>query len=207
MARNAVLLPGRDTAALDLLVEADALADALVPDRETVLEIGFGRAEFILAQAAERPDALFVGIEVSRKRVAKAAKRAALRQLSNLLLVASPAEYSVGRVLPDACVDECWINFPDPWPKKRHFKRRLFQAGFAKQLVRILRPGAQLHTATDHPGYADWIAEILEPVAELENQCAPEPWSAKPPPRITTGYEEEWLALGRSIAYFRYRRI
>lgn len=206
MARNAVLLPGRDTAALELVVEADALASALVPGRETVLEIGFGRAELILAQAAERPDALFIGIEVSRKRVAKAARRAARRQLTNLRMVASPAEYSVERVLPAGCIDECWINFPDPWPKKRHHKRRLFQPGFAKQLVRVLRRGAVLHAATDHPGYADWIAEVLEPVAELENECVPARWASEPPARITTGYEKEWQDLGRPIAYFRYKR-
>ena len=206
MARNAVLLPGRDRAALALVVEAERIPEHLDPGRVTVLEIGFGRAEFILSQAAERPDTLFVGIEVSRKRVAKAAKRAARRDLSNLRLVASPAEFAVERVLPDACIDECWINFPDPWPKKRHFKRRLIQPSFAKQMARVLRRGAPLYVATDHRGYASWIAEQLAAIPELENEAAPAHWFSEPPARITTAYEAEWQSLGRDIAYFRYRR-
>ena len=209
MARNAVLRPDRESAALALGLEADSLADGasgLAAGRRRVLEIGFGRAEFILEQAEARPDSFFLGVEVSRKRVAKAAKRAVRFGLSNLRLVASPAEYLVDRVLPAGCVEECWINFPDPWPKKRHFKRRLFQPSFVKQLARVLVPGAQLHAATDHAGYAEWIHEVLDAVPELENEYAPSRWSAEAPDRITTAYEREWRALGRSIAYFRYRR-
>ena len=209
MARNAVLLPGRDTAALALVVEPYALSEdleSLAEGRPVVLEIGFGRAEFILSQAEERPGAFFLGVEVSRKRVAKAAKRAARLELPNLRMVQSPAEYLVERVLPSGCIDECWVNFPDPWPKQRHFKRRVFQPEFSKQLVRVLRPGAVLHAATDHLGYAEWIHAVLDAVAELENQCAPQRWSSEAPVRITTAYESEWISQGRSIAYLCYRR-
>ena len=73
-------------------------------------------------------------------------------------------------------------------------------------MARVLRRGAPLYAATDHPGYASWIAEQLAAIPELENEAAPAHWFSDPPARITTAYEAEWQSLGRDIAYFRYRR-
>ena len=171
-----------------------------------VLEIGFGRAELIMDLAEQHPEQAFLGVEVSRKRVAKAGARVERRGLANLRLVHAPAEYLLERVLPSACVAECWINCPDPWPKKRHFKRRLLRATVLAQLARVLVPGALLHVCTDHEGYRDWIAHALAGEARLENLHAPRAWSKEPPERRETAYEAEWRAEGRSLAYFDYRR-
>ena len=170
-----------------------------------VLEIGFGRAELLLELAQAEPKRAFLGLEVSRKRAHKAARRAARRGIENLRIVHSPAEYVLERALPEACVDLCWINFSDPWPKKRHHKRRLIQPRLLAQLARVLAPGAILHVATDHAPYARWIHEVLSGQPLLA-RMGPPPWSEHPPERRVTAYESSWLAEGRRIAYFEYQR-
>jgi tRNA (guanine-N7-)-methyltransferase len=199
----------RDPAALAVLVEAELLHErglaAVLGPPPIVLEIGFGRAELLIDLAARQPERCFLGVEVSRKRVAKAARRVERSELGNVKLVHAPAEYLLERVLPPDVIGECWINFSDPWPKKRHHKRRLFQPAFLALLARVMQPGARLHAATDHAGYAEWIAEALAVTPQLENLAAPAPWSETPPERRVTSYEAQWLAEGRRIAYFEYR--
>ena len=171
-----------------------------------VLEIGFGRAELVMRLAEESPSQGFLGIEASRKRIGKAARRIARARLRNVRIVHSSAEYVLERVLPPGCVGECWINCPDPWPKKRHFRRRLIQLALLRDLVRVLTPAGLVHVSTDHRGYAEWIAGALSEVPELENLHAPEPWSARRPDRCETAYEAEWSEEGRAIVYFDYRK-
>lgn len=156
--------------------------------------------------AGSRPELPFLGVEVSRVRVEKAARRVVRAGLGNVFLVHAPAEYLLERVLPDACVVECWINFPDPWPKKRHHKRRLIRPDLVCQIVRVLVRGAPLHVATDHVEYADWIAGVLSSEGGLTNRNAPAPWSDRPPPRPETCYESEFRGEGRRIAYFEYQK-
>ncbi len=172
-----------------------------------VLEIGFGRGELLMDLAAARPQRRFLGAEVSRKRVARVARRVIRAGLPNCFLVHAPAEYLLERVLPPASVETCWICCPDPWPKKRHHKRRLIQPALVERLVTALGPGGELHIATDHPGYRDWIAEVMAGAAGLDNLNAPAPFGDKRPERRLTAYEQEWLAEGRSMAYFDYRRV
>jgi tRNA (guanine-N7-)-methyltransferase len=168
------------------------------------LEIGFGRGELLIALAREHPERTHIGVEVSRKRVEKVERRVQRAGLSNVKLVHAPAEYLLERVLPAASIAECWINCPDPWPKKRHHRRRFFQPGVVAQLARTLAPGALLHVSTDHAEYAEWIHHAMSSCAELDNLWAPERWSSAPPARPRTAYEEEWIAEGRSLHYFDY---
>jgi tRNA (guanine-N7-)-methyltransferase len=170
------------------------------------LEIGFGGGELLLALAERDPKTLFLGVEVSRKRVAKAARQAARLGLGNVRLVNAPAQYLLERVLPKASIAECWINCPDPWPKRRHSHRRVFQKGLLEQLARVLVPDALLHASTDDHEYARWIHALLAAAPGLENRCSPAPWSSQPPERPPTAYETEWLAEGRELVYFEYRR-
>ncbi len=171
-----------------------------------VLEIGFGRADLLMALAPARPEARFLGVERSRKRVLKAARRVARAGLGNVRLVCSSAETLLADALPEAALAECWIHCPDPWPKRRHRGRRLFQPGLVAALERALGPGGRLFASTDDPPYARWIDEALRAAPGLSNAHAPHPWSDAPPPRPATAYEREWLAAGRAIAYFEYRK-
>ncbi len=192
-------------------VGADEIAErglaAAVGPPPVVLEIGFGRGEVLLEMAARRPEASFLGVEVSRKRVEKAARRVARAALANVRLVSAPAEYLLERVLPPASIAECWINFPDPWPKKRHHKRRLVRPDVVALLARALAPGAVLHVATDHEGYAEWIDFVLSRAPGLENLHAALPFAReRPATRSESRYEAEFAAEGRALHYFAYRR-
>jgi tRNA (guanine-N7-)-methyltransferase len=171
-----------------------------------VVELGFGRGEFLLELAAAAPATPFLGVERSFKRTLKLARRLARTPLRNVRLIEASAEEVVATVLPDAGVSQFWINFPDPWPKKRHFKRRLIQPAFTALLARRLAVGGRLDVATDHPGYAGWIDEVLRAEPRLANAFAPEPFRREVPGRSRTAYEAEWRALGRDLHFFRYAR-
>jgi len=181
-------------------------APALPDPRALVVEIGFGRGEFLMDLAAREPDTAFLGIEVSWKRVHKMARRLARTELVNVRLLQGPAEPVVRDLLPDASVDAFWINFPDPWPKRRHHRRRLVQPELVRVLCRCLAPGGALEVATDHPEYATWIHLVLASEPGLCNLCAPRACLPEVPGRMHTAYEEEWRAEGRPLHFFRYAR-
>jgi tRNA (guanine-N7-)-methyltransferase len=170
-----------------------------------LLEIGFGRGEFLFDLAGRQPGRACLGVERSRKRVLKTARRLARTPLRNVRLLHAPAELAVAELLPPASLCEVWINFPDPWPKKRHQRRRLLQPAFVAALASRLAAGASLHVATDHAPYAEWIDAVLGAEPALEN-LAPGPWLPEVAGRRPTAYELEWRALGRALYFFEYRR-
>jgi tRNA (guanine-N7-)-methyltransferase len=186
---------------------AKAFEFDLAPPLRLTVDLGFGRGELLLDLAGAEPQSAFLGVEYSHKRVLKLARRLARTKLRNLRLVCARAEAIVEDRLPEGFVHAFWINFPDPWPKKRHHRRRLIQPGFVAQLARRLEPGGALHVATDHPGYAEAIAEVLEAEPLLENLHAPAAWRDEPPVRCATAYELEWRAQGRACRYFWHRRV
>ena len=172
-----------------------------------VVEIGFGRGEFITDLATNDPGASFLGIEVSFKRVLKLARRIAARPIDNVRLVHARAQDVIGSGLPADSVDRFWINFPAPWPKKRHAKHRLVQADFVALLATRLRPGGLLRLATDHRGYAEQMYEVLSAEPRLRNAYAPLHWCPEVEGRMHTGYEQEWRDEGRPLHFFEYRRM
>jgi len=181
-------------------------APDLAPPLRLTVDLGFGRGELLLDLAGREPAAALLGVEYSFKRVLKLARRLARTPLRNVRLVCESAEAIVGERLAEGSVHAFWINFPDPWPKKRHHRRRLLQPAFVRLLARRLEPGGLLHVATDHEGYAEAIAEVLAGEPLLENLHAPAAWRDEPPPRAPTAYELEWRAQGRACRYFAYRR-
>jgi len=196
----------------DWRVEPDAVGDAglacfyaPLPARPLVVDVGFGRGEFLLQLAEKQRGIAFLGVEISAKRVLKLARRLARSDLSNVRLVEGPAEH-VLQCLPEACVDEFWVNFPDPWPKKRHQRRRLLQPASVRLLASRLAARGLLNVATDHVDYADHVDAVLRQESQLENTYAPAPWLPAVDDRPSTSYEIEWRAQGRSLHFFRYRR-
>jgi tRNA (guanine-N7-)-methyltransferase len=171
-----------------------------------VVELGFGRGEFLIDLAARAPHVAHLGVEVSHKRVLKLARRLARLPLGNVRLVCATAEVVVHELLAPASVSAFWINFPDPWPKKRHHKRRLLQPAFVRALAERLATGGELHVATDHAAYAEQIGAVLAADPGLENVFAPAAFVREVPGRISTAYELEWRAEGRPLHFFDYRR-
>ncbi|MBW2272020.1 MAG: tRNA (guanosine(46)-N7)-methyltransferase TrmB [Deltaproteobacteria bacterium] len=171
-----------------------------------VVEIGFGRGEFLLDLAAKCPETAFVGVEVSFKRVLKMARRLARSDLRNLRLVEGRGESVVQDLLEPGSVHEIWVNFSDPWPKAAHAGRRVIQPDFVKGAALGLAPGGVLHIATDDAPYAEQIDACLRAELLLENLYAPRGWVTEVPGRLTTAYELEWRAEGRPLHFFDYRR-
>ncbi len=171
-----------------------------------LLELGFGRGEFLMHQARQAPDRAHVGVEVSWKRVLKMARRIARAELSNIRLVHTTAEHFVAECLRPASVERVWINFSDPWPKKRHHPRRLVQPALVVRLSECLITGGELEVATDDVPYAEHIDVALRDAKALTNAFAPERWRPEVPGRFPTAYELEWRAEGRPLHFWRYRK-
>jgi tRNA (guanine-N7-)-methyltransferase len=171
-----------------------------------VVEIGFGRGEFLRELARNAPHRAHLGVDVSWKRVLKMARRIAKTpEERNLRLLCARGEEVLAEAIADASVASFWINFPDPWPKARHQRRRLVQPPLVRQLARRLVPGGELHVATDDADYAGAIHEALAGEALLENALA-EPFAREIPGRLRTAYESMWRAEGRVLHFFEYRR-
>ncbi|MHB1587259.1 MAG: tRNA (guanosine(46)-N7)-methyltransferase TrmB [Acidiferrobacteraceae bacterium] len=164
-----------------------------------VLEIGFGNGEGLLQRAAARPDRDYLGVEVHRPGIGHALLGLARNRLDNVRLVEADAALAIsatGQVFSEICV---W--FPDPWPKKRHHKRRLIQPEFIAQLARVLRPGGLLHLATDDEGYA----EVMQTAVTSSDRFArhPCPEGSRP----DTRFARRARAAGRTIADLCYLRL
>jgi tRNA (guanine-N7-)-methyltransferase len=170
-----------------------------------VVELGFGRGEFLRALAAAAPDVAHVGVERSYRRVLKLARRIARTEERNIRLVEGTAEELVASALAEASVAAFWINFPDPWPKKRHQRRRLVQPPFVALLATRLVPGGEVHAATDHAEYAEQMHAALSAEPRLENALSV-PFLPEVPGRLCTAYEAMWRAEGRPLHFFTHRR-
>jgi tRNA (guanine-N7-)-methyltransferase len=202
-------IPGPDWRITPADVRARGWAGVFAPGASVarfVVELGFGRGEFLLDLAAKDPGAAHLGVEYSPKRVLKLARRLARTELRNVRLLHGRAESVVLELLEPASVERFWINFPDPWPKKRHHKRRLLQPAFVHELALRLVPRGELHIATDHAEYAESIDSALASEPLLENALAPERWLRDVPGRTATAYELEWRAEGRPLHFWAYRR-
>ena len=137
------------------------LAGVFGRDAAVIMEIGFGNGEVLAAMAEEHPDTDFLGLEVYRPGIGSLLQKAAAAELSNLRIIHGDAVTMVNRHLAGAGLDRVMILFPDPWPKRRHHKRRLVQPGFIRALAQTLRAGGCLHFATDWPPYAQAVREVI----------------------------------------------
>lgn len=165
------------------------------------LEIGFGGGEHLLAQAAHRPDTLFIGCEPFINGVAKCLARIDRQKLTNIRIHPRDARELI-LALPDACVQEIFILFPDPWPKLRHHKRRLVSEETLAMLHRIHTPGGRLLIATDHVDYSEWILErlLVSPHYRWTAERAAD-FETPPPDWVQTKYQRKTTAEGREPVF------
>jgi tRNA (guanine-N7-)-methyltransferase len=171
------------------------------------VEVGIGKGRFLLATAALRPDHRFLGIEWANEYLRIAEERAAKRGLTNVRFVRVDAKELVARAVPDASVTTYYVFYPDPWPKKRHHKRRFFDAKTADALARTLVPGGWLHAATDHEEYWSVLEPLLDRHEAFERLPAfggPDfPLSSDEP---LTNFEVKYAAEGRGRHRGSWRR-
>jgi tRNA (guanine-N7-)-methyltransferase len=173
------------------------------------LEIGFGGGEHLAWQAARHPEVGFVGAEYFVTGVASLLGHLAeqdCKAAARLRLYIGDAR-DLLECLPEALFDRIFILFPDPWPKRRHHKRRLIQPATLDLLARVLKDGGELRFATDDPGYLSWSLERLSNHPALAWQVAgPQDWRRRPADWPPTRYEEKALTAGRRAAYLRFLR-
>ena len=169
-----------------------------------VLEIGFGMGETTAAIAKAHPEIDYLGIEVHTPGVGALLKRVAELELENLRLVQHDAVEVLEHMLAPASLDAVHLFFPDPWPKKRHHKRRLVQPPFAALLASRMKPGAYLHAATDWEDYAAQMLEVLSAEPSLGNTC--DGYAERPATRPETKFERRGLRLGHRVWDLVFRK-
>ncbi len=181
--------------------------DALFGRRaRRIAEVGFGNGDNLLALAAARPADDFLGIEVHRPGVGRLLLQLEERALANVRVVCRDAVDVLERCLDSACLDEILILFPDPWPKKRHHKRRLIQPPFVALLAERLGDGGALRLATDWEPYAVEMLATLSAEGRLRNVAAAGGFVPRPTERSPTRFERRGERLGHQVWDLEFRR-
>ena len=174
-------------------------------DAPTVLEIGFGMGETTAQIARAVPGTNFVGIEVHTPGVGALLRRIEEAGLTNIRIIQHDAVEVVGTMIGANSLAGIHVFFPDPWPKKRHHKRRLIQRTFVATLASRLRTGGYLHLATDWEDYAQQMLGLLEAEPLLRNAAAG--FAPRPDYRPLTKFEQRGLNLGHGVWDLVFRRV
>ena len=185
------------------LLRFDELFGRVAP---VVLEIGFGNGETLVQQAAEHPEFDFLGIEVHEPGVGHCLIRAREAGITNRRLIRHDAVEVLDAMIPPASLARVNLYFPDPWPKKRHHKRRIVQAPFLAMVAERLAPGGALHVATDWENYAEHIEAVVLESGRFE--CAEKRVHSgdEPLDRPETKFERRGLRHGHRIRDWRFVR-
>jgi len=171
-----------------------------------MLEIGFGAGEALLEFASAHPEIDCIGVEVHRPGVGRLLLGAEAATLSNLRVICHDAVEVLQHQLPPASIALVHIFFPDPWPKKRHHKRRLIQPAFVELLAKVIAPGGTLRLATDWEPYAQHMREVIDASSAFANIAADAGFVARSAERTLTRFERRGQRLGHGVWDLEYRR-
>ena len=175
-------------------------------ERPLIVEIGFGNGDYTMALAEANPDCNVIGFEVSSQSMFKAEKKVIRKKLENVRVVYSTGETALNHLFTPASIQQIHINYPDPWFKSRHARRRVMQRDTLDAIVNRLADGGLFYLATDIVDYAEMSHELLLETDGLDN-LLDVPYTSDFPERlITTKYEEKGIREGRPGNYFKYRR-
>lgn len=169
------------------------------------VEIGFGSGESLLQMACQQPHVNFLGIDVYRPGVGRLLQGIVEHDLTNLRLICHDAVEVFSANMAEESVDRVLMLFPDPWPRKRHHKRRLVQPDFMRLVQSRLRPGGEVHLATDWPPYLEHMLEVMERIPGFSNRFgAGRCWEN--PERPLTRFELRGRRLGHEVRDLLYRK-
>ncbi|UYF99785.1 tRNA (guanosine(46)-N7)-methyltransferase TrmB [Halomonas sp. GD1P12] len=173
-----------------------------------VVEIGFGMGNSLIEQAKTHPDTDFIGIEVHAPGVGKLLDEADKLGLTNLRVYREDALRVLEECLPAGSINTVQLFFPDPWPKKKHHKRRIVQPAFVELIRTRLEPNGFFHMATDWEAYAEWMAEVMEAAPGYANTADTDtaPFVPRPNFRPLTKFEARGEKLGHGVWDLIYQK-
>lgn len=198
---HAALLPEFGIQYAPRIIDLDSVFGRTAPK---ILEIGFGMGETTATIATQHPENDYLGIEVHTPGVGSLLKSIGEQNLANVRIVQHDAVEVLRHMIAPETFDGVHVFFPDPWPKKRHHKRRLLQAEFVALLVERMKPGAYLHAATDWQEYAEHILDVFSREPRLVNSAPA--YAPRPAYRPQTKFETRGLKLGHSVWDIIFRR-
>jgi tRNA (guanine-N7-)-methyltransferase len=170
------------------------------------VEIGFGMGYSLVEMALAAPERNFIGIEIHQPGLAQICHEAGTRAMNNLQVFDADALLLLENNFADGSIDTVQLFFPDPWPKKKHFKRRLVQAANAELIRRKLKVGGIFHMATDWENYAEWMRDVMEAQAGFRNLSGPGAFAERPAHRPLTKFEQRGQKLGHGAWDLLYVR-
>jgi tRNA (guanine-N7-)-methyltransferase len=183
------------------------LAGAFARRAPCVLEIGFGDGEALASLAERHPENDYLGVEVHRPGVGHLLLQVEARGLGNVRVIAHDAVEVLRTRLTDESLAGVHILFPDPWPKKRHHKRRLVQPELVALLRRRLVPGGYVHLATDWEHYAEWMLAVMGAAPGFVNEAGAGRFLPRPETRPQTKFERRGRRLGHPVRDLLFRRV
>ncbi len=175
--------------------------------RPIKLEIGFGMGDFLIKMATQEPHSNFVGIDFSQNGILKLLARIENQQMNNIRVVYGDVRGKIPLLFQDGELDTVYINFPDPWPRKRHFKRRLIKPGLVKLVAQKLAPAGHVYLATDSEPYALESLEYFNAEPLLQNVNPESGFFAERDHLPKTKYEKSFIYAGDKIHYLEYFRV
>jgi tRNA (guanine-N7-)-methyltransferase len=175
-------------------------------DHPVIVEIGFGNGDATWRMASAHPQENYLGVEVHRPGVGRLLLMLEEHDIHNVRIACEDAVDFIGKRVPRASLEGVRIYFPDPWPKKRHHKRRIIQRPFVDLLAQKLKPGGILHMATDWEPYAEHMLEVMQEVPEFENLSPNGGTCLQPQWRPSTKYEKRGERLGHAVSDLLFRR-
>ncbi len=168
-------------------------------DQQVVLEIGFGNGKSLIDMACAEPDTLFIGVEVHQPGIGALLIGVTEQALTNIRVCCADARDILVNQVPNASLERVQVFFPDPWPKKRHHKRRIIQPEFVQLVAQKLKPGGRLHCATDWQPYAEHILATLSEAEGFQNLYQDTQYAPRPDYRPLTKFETRGKKLGHGV--------
>ena len=174
-------------------------ADIFANTNPVIVEIGFGMGASLLEMAQNSPETNFIGIEVHLAGQGSLAADLDENQVTNVRIANFDAITAFKQNIADESLSAVQIFFPDPWPKKKHHKRRLIQADFVKLVASKIRGGGILHCATDWENYAEYMLDVISTEETLANLSKTGKYVKRPASRPMTKFERRGLKLGHGV--------
>jgi tRNA (guanine-N7-)-methyltransferase len=175
-------------------------------ERPLNLEIGVGGGEFFLEMGRRHPDENFVGLDIASRYLRRAARKSQRQGLHHLRFLSTEAKVCLYELFGHETIQNVYVNFPDPWPKKSHERRRLFDERFVGLLEDRLIPGGFIYLGTDVPAYAEQAHQVLSASTILTNNY-PTPWlNDRGWTGLQTKYEAKWSEMGKELFYLAFSK-